>query len=136
MCKSRHLGLVHLQIRGVMSEYQYYEFQTVDRPLSPEEGANIASLSSRVKLTATCAVFTYSYGDFRGRPLEILERYFDALLYVANWGSKQLAFRFPRTVIDYDRLVPYYFGIEELSLSQTKEHVILDMSFNEEPIGW
>ena len=30
-----------------MSEYQYYEFQTIDRPLTPKEQAEIKELSSR-----------------------------------------------------------------------------------------
>ena len=47
-----------------MSEYQYYEFQAIDRTLTQEERAAISQLSSRVKPTATSAIFTYSYGDF------------------------------------------------------------------------
>ncbi|MBD2621306.1 MAG: hypothetical protein PX481_04915 [Microcystis sp. M53603_WE2] len=42
-----------------MSEYQYYEFQAIDRPLTQEERAAISQLSSRVKPTATSASFTY-----------------------------------------------------------------------------
>ena len=76
-----------------MSEYQYYEFQAINRPLTEEQQTYMRSLSSRVELTPTRAVFTYSYGDFRGNPLAVLEAHFDALLYLANWGSKRLAFR-------------------------------------------
>ncbi len=65
-----------------MSEYQYYEFQTIDRPLDREQQAAMRRLSSRVELTATCAAFNYSYGDFRGEPLEVLNQHFDALLYI------------------------------------------------------
>jgi len=46
-----------------MSEYQYYEFQAIDRHLTQEERAAIGELSSRVKPTATSASFTYSYGS-------------------------------------------------------------------------
>ncbi|CCI15973.1 hypothetical protein MICAF_170011 [Microcystis aeruginosa PCC 9807] len=42
-----------------MSEYQYYEFHAIDRPLTQEERAAISQLSSRVKPTATSASFTY-----------------------------------------------------------------------------
>ena len=31
-----------------MSEYQYYEFQAIDRPLTPKEQQAVAQLSSRV----------------------------------------------------------------------------------------
>lgn len=34
-----------------MSEYQYYEFRTIDRPLTDEEQAAMRQLSSRVVLT-------------------------------------------------------------------------------------
>lgn len=56
-----------------MSEYQFYEFQAIDRPLSPEEREYVQSLSSRVKLTATNAQFLYNYGDFRGEPEKLLD---------------------------------------------------------------
>ncbi|MEH2078268.1 MAG: hypothetical protein V7K57_28380 [Nostoc sp.] len=45
-----------------MSEYQYYEFQALDRPLTASEQASISSFSSRVQLSTTNAIFTYSYG--------------------------------------------------------------------------
>ena len=78
-----------------MSEYQYYEFLALDRPLSAEDLAYVRTLSSRVQPTPTQAVFTYSFGDFPGDPLKLLAKHYDVMLYLANWGSKQLAFRFP-----------------------------------------
>jgi hypothetical protein len=45
-----------------MSEYQYYEFQALDRILTKTEQSYIESLSSRVELSPTKAAFTYSYG--------------------------------------------------------------------------
>lgn len=120
-----------------MSEYQYYEFQAIDRPLTAQEQDEIRTLSSRVQLTPTQAIFTYSYGDFRGDPLTVLEKHFDAMLYVANWGSKQLAFRFPRALVDIDRLKPYYYACDEISLTTTEQHVVLDINFaEEEGTGW
>ena len=47
-------------------EYQYYEFQALDRPLTAAKPDYLRGLSSRVEPTATQAIFTYSYGDFRG----------------------------------------------------------------------
>ena len=78
-----------------MSEYQYYEFQTIDRPLTREEQADISQLSSRVQLSSTRAVFTYQYGDFRGDAKRCWLNTFDAMVYLANWGTRQLMFRFP-----------------------------------------
>jgi hypothetical protein len=51
-----------------MSEYQYYEFQSLERSLTNDELSAISKLSSRVELSKTKAIFTYSYGDFPGNP--------------------------------------------------------------------
>lgn len=123
-----------------MSEYQYYEFQTIDRPLTAEQQAAIRKLSSRVELSATRAAFNYSYGDFRGEPLKVLEQHFDTLLYIANWGSKQLAFRFPKGIIEVTQLEPYLLGDEESyvgDLQITTQHLILKLETREEEgYGW
>ena len=117
-------------------EYQYYEFQAIDRPLTKAEQDYVQGLSSRVRPTATSAVFTYSYGDFRGSPLSVLERCFDAMLYMANWGSYQLAFRFPESAINVSELMPYCVDniIEVLTV---EKYVILNIEIHsEEGGGW
>src|SRR5512138_3156964 len=100
-----------------MSEYQYYEFLAIDQPLNPEDLAYVRTLSRRVQPTPTQAIFTYSYGDFPGDPLKLLAKHYDVMLYLANWGSKQLAFRFPRGAIDQQAFTPYYYGVEEIELT-------------------
>ena len=40
-----------------MSEYQYYEFQAIDRPLTKGEMAEVRSLSTRATITSTRFVF-------------------------------------------------------------------------------
>ena len=75
-----------------MSEYQYYEFLALDKPLTATEKLFIESLSSRVKITSNQAIFVYNYGDFRGNPQEVLDKCFDMMLYMANWGSRQLMY--------------------------------------------
>ena len=67
-----------------MSEYQYYEFQAIDRPLTPKEQQAVAQLSSRVDPHPRRAVFTYSWSDFPASAQDILARYYDAMLYMAN----------------------------------------------------
>lgn len=119
-----------------MSEYQYYEFQTIDRPLTEHERAEIGELSSRVALTPTQAVFTYQFGDFRGDPEKVLARYFDAMLYLANWGIRQLLFRFPKTLIDLRRVESYCVE-DSVEFKSSGRYVILDIRFDkEEGIGW
>ena len=110
-------------------EYQYYEFQAIDRPLTKTEQEHIQSLSSRVRPTATRAVFTYNYGNFSGNPLSVLEKCFDAMLYMANWGSYQLAFRFPKSTIDPSALKSYCIG-NIIEISTTAEYVILNIEIH------
>jgi hypothetical protein len=40
-----------------MSEYQYYEFQAIDRPLTNDEQVAINNLSSRAEVTPNQPVF-------------------------------------------------------------------------------
>ena len=115
-------------------EYQYYEFQAIDRRLTPAEQAEIKKLSSRVAPTANRAVFTYSHGDFRGDPLKVLQKYFDALLYMANWGSYQLAFRFPKSVFN-PKVLGAYCDQESVEVTTVGPDVILNITINEEEGG-
>ena len=114
-----------------MSEYQYYEWQTLDRPLTPEEQAAVNRLSSHIEVTSTRAVVTYSWSDFKHDPIQVLARYFDAFLYLANWGSRRLAFRFPKGLLDPKQIEPYLweYGIE---LRPAGDYLILDISLDEE----
>ncbi len=80
-------------------------------------------------------MFTYSYGDFPGDPLNLLAKHYDVMLYMANWGSKQLAFRFPKTAIDQQTLQPYYYGVEEIELTTVGQHIILNIAFNDDSSG-
>src|SRR2546430_11831475 len=73
--------------KNPVSEYQYYEFLTVDRPLTTKEMAELRSFSTRARITPTTFVNEYSWGNFKGDEEAWMERYFDAFLYVANWST-------------------------------------------------
>ena len=73
-----------------MSEYQYYEFQAIDRPLSSADRQALRALSSRARITPTSFTNSYEWGDFGGNPDKLMERWFDLHLYWANWGSRRL----------------------------------------------
>jgi hypothetical protein len=114
-----------------MSEYQYYEFQALDQKLTPADQTYLQTLSSRVKLSATSASFVYNYGDFHGKPEKVLDRCFDIMLYVANFGTRRLMFRFPKQLVDPKIFEPYY--VEDcISVSTTPKSIILDLEFNAE----
>jgi hypothetical protein len=117
-----------------MSEYQYYEFQALDRRLTDAEQDQLRELSSRAEITPTSFVNVYNYGDFRGDEHKVLEKYFDAFLYVANWGTHRLMFRLPREVLDVEAAKPYD-GDEGLSLHVGKNHLVLEFHVNLEGGG-
>jgi hypothetical protein len=123
-----------------MSEYQYYEFHAIDRPLAYEEQQAVAKLSSRVDPHPRRAVFTYSWSDLPADPRRILARYYDAMLYMANWGSIRLMFRFPLSTVDVERMQAYCppgDGQEFLSFSSEGEYAIFDLNLYEnEGGGW
>ncbi len=123
-----------------MSEYQYYEFQAIDRPLTQEEQQAVARLSSRVHPHPHQAVFVYHWSSFPGDSEEILANYYDAMLYMANWGSRQLMFRFPHTALDHKAADVYcqpHIVQDYVSFSTVGEYTILNIEFHEEEgSGW
>ncbi len=118
-----------------MSEYQYYEFLALDHPLSTAEQAEVRRLSARATITATSFTNEYHWGDFKGSPDELIRRYYDAHLYVANWGTRRVMFRLPRTLLD-PGLAEQYGVDPQASVSATRDHVILDMTSEDESGYW
>lgn len=93
-----------------MSEYQYYEFLAVDRPLDNAQQAEVRTLSTRARITATSFTNEYHWGDFRGDPRRLVERYYDAHLYLANWGTRRVMFRLPLSLLALDVAEQYCTG--------------------------
>jgi hypothetical protein len=113
-----------------MSEFQYYEFQALDRSLTEKEMATLRKSSSRAKITPSRFVNHYSYGDFKGDVDKWMERYFDAFLYMANWGTRRLILRFPKQAINTE-LVKQYCLDEYVSCRTTDTHTIVEFSIEE-----
>ena len=120
-----------------MSGYQYYEFQALDRALTPEEQKTLQALSSRAHITPHRASFLYNYGDFRGGPEAVLTEYFDAMFYIANWGTWQIMFRFPKALVERSWFEPYEVE-DAIAVSTTANHLILNIEIREEEglMGW
>jgi hypothetical protein len=115
-----------------MSEYQHYEWQTIDRPLTHEEQAEVERLSSHMdEVTPTHAVVTYEWGDFKHDPKQVLVRYFDAFMYYANWGNQWLAFRFPKNLLDPAHIEPYLWE-DAVTLKPAGEYLILTIAPEDE----
>jgi hypothetical protein len=51
--------------------------------------------SSRAEITATSFSVEYNWGDFKGDPHRWMEKYFDAFVHVANWGTRWFMVRVP-----------------------------------------
>lgn len=114
-----------------MSEYQYYEWQTIDRALTAAEQAEVNKLSSHIEVTSTRASIEYHWSDFRHDPKQVLARYFDAFLYYANWGSQRLAFRFPKGLLDEGALQSYLWEYRS-ELEPVGDALILDIVLRDE----
>jgi hypothetical protein len=114
-----------------VSEYQYYEFQAIDRPLSEADRQALRCLSTRARITATSFTNAYEWGDFKGDPAKLMERWFDLHLYLANWGSRRLMIRLPRRLVDRRLLVAFLGEVDCATLSVSGENVIVDISCDE-----
>ncbi len=113
-----------------MSEYQRYEFMTVDKPLTSGQLEMVNGLSSHIHATSTHALIEYHWGDFKHDPLAVLRDYFDGFLYWANWGTPQLAFRFPHGVLS-SKIVDGYDFDDVVTFKKGKTYDILDIDFSE-----
>lgn len=117
-----------------MSEYQYYEFQAIDRPLTKDELDAVRALSSRARISATHFVNEYRYGNFRGDQRKLMEQVYDAHLYFANWGSRRLMLRLPTTLLPARSAEPYC-AEDALTCWTRKGHLLLDFSYEAEVGG-
>jgi len=117
-----------------MSEYQYLEWQAIDRILTADEQAAVNELSSHIDVSSSRAVVTYNWSGFRHNPKQVLLKYFDAYFYLANWGSLQLIFRFPKGLIDEADIEPYCVD-EYISFETIDQYQVLDLDFSPEDSG-
>jgi hypothetical protein len=118
-----------------MSEYQYHEWQTMDRLLTPEEQASVNRLSSHIDVSPSRAVVIYNWSDFKHDPKEVLLLYFDAYFYLANWGSRRLMFRFPKGSLNSEDIGQYCDG-DFISFETMGQYQVLDIDFHPEDGGW
>ena len=116
-----------------MSEYQYYEFLAVDQPLGKEDIAALRALSTRARITATSFTNHYNWGDFKGDPTRLMERWFDLHLYFANWMSRRLMVRLPKRLINRDRLDTFLRDVGNVEIPTSGENVIIDIWHDYEP---
>ena len=117
-----------------MSEYQYYEFQAIDRPLTAKEMSELRSYSTRARITPTSFVNDYSWGNFKGNEDAWMEKYYDAFLYLANWGTHVLKLRLPSRLLE-PLTAEKYCGGDSASVREKDGKVILSFVSQDEEDG-
>ncbi|MGA2451247.1 MAG: hypothetical protein ABTD50_21520 [Polyangiaceae bacterium] len=116
-----------------MSEYQCYEFVALDRPLTSEQMAELRAISTRAEITPTRFWNEYQWGNLKADPAKLMERYFDAHMYFANWGTHRLMLRLPVKRVDRKCLHAYFVG-DAARARTAGDHLIVDLhSEDEEP---
>lgn len=124
-----------------MTEYQYYEFRAVDRPLTPQQQAELRSRSSRATITANSFINEYNWGNLKGDPLDWMQRYFDAHVYSTNCGSCSLMLRLPLSALDQATQEQFTLPSERgaqsnfsvaFGISPATDHWILWWEFNDD----
>jgi hypothetical protein len=84
-------------------------------------------LSTRARITATSFANSYEWGDFKGDPAKLMERWFDIHLYLANWGTRRLMIRLPKRLVDRRVLDRFLGEIDCAKVRVAGENLILDI---------
>lgn len=118
-----------------MSEYQYYEFQAIDRALRSKEMAYLRGYSTRATITATSFVNHYEWGSFKGDEDAWMNRFFDAFLYTANWGTNILKLRVPSTCLSLASARAFHAG-DVVVARQKLGNTIITLMSRDETSDW
>ena len=110
-----------------LSEYQYYEFQAIDRPLDRAAQQALRLISSRARITAMSFTNHYEWGDFKGDPRKFMERWFDVHVYLANWGTRRLMIRVPKHLLARREIDPFLRKIDWVKVWTSGDNLIIDI---------
>ncbi|BEL09328.1 hypothetical protein Q0Z83_075190 [Actinoplanes sichuanensis] len=116
---------------GAVSEYQYYEFMALDQALTAKQQGELRAVSSRGRITSSGFVNDYQWGDLKADPAKWMERYFDAHLYLANWGTRRIMLRLPKAALPPETVQRFCVG-ESAGSWATRTQVILDLRSEDE----
>ena len=115
-----------------MSEYQYYEFQAIDRPLDQAAQEALRSISSRARITATSFINHYEWGDLKGDPRKFVERWFDLHLYLANWGTRRFMIKVPKRFVNQADMDPFLREIDWVEAWTSGDNLLIDIQRHED----
>jgi len=125
----------------VMSEYQYYEFVAVDGPISDEGLKYARACSTRAEVSPYRWSNVYEWGNFSGSVERLLD-YYDAHVYVTNWGSLTFAVGFTPGTLDADLIRQYededaYGSILQINASRKRSRqTVWWYRHDEEVLDW
>lgn len=114
-----------------MSEYQYYEFHAIDRPLDRAAQDALRSISSRARITATSFTNHYEWGDLKGDPRKFMEQWFDLHLYLANWGTRRLMMRVPKRYLSRADVDPLLRKLDWVDVWTSGDKLVFDICRDE-----
>ena len=80
-----------------MSEYQRYEFMTIERPLTGEQLDAVNAPSSHIEASSTHAMIEYHWGDFKHNPIDVLHKFFSTGIPFSAWGLARRSHRWLRS---------------------------------------
>ncbi len=115
-----------------MSEYQYYDFKAIDHALTKTEMAALRSVSTRAVITSTSFTNHYEWGELKADPLKLMATYFDAFVYVANWGTREFHLRLPQDLVDTKQLKAMLPG-KSVQMRSTGKFVTISFASEREP---
>jgi hypothetical protein len=118
-------------VGGQVSEYQYYEFVALDQVLTAKQQGELRAASTRGRITSSSFVNDYQWGDLKADPAKWMERYFDAHLYLANWGTRRIMLRLPTTMLATETAARFCVGDSAGSWA-TRTHVVIDLHSEDE----
>ena len=113
-----------------MSQYQYLEFLAVDRPLMAREMDHLRAISTRAQITPVSFINEYSWGGLKADPRDFMRHFFDAHVFISNWGDAIFMVRLPREAIDQQTLKAFCTS-PHLEFEKLPEHWLLTWSLGE-----
>jgi hypothetical protein len=114
-----------------MSVHQVHEFLAIDRPLSAKEMQALRAVSTRAEITSTRFWNEYHWGDLKADPAKLVERCFDAYMYLANWGTHRLMLRLPTNRVDAAAVRACFAG-DVASAKTSGGYLVLDLHSEDE----
>ena len=90
----------------------------------------LRALSTRAHITPVSFTNEYEWGDFKGNPFDLMRRFFDAHVYVANWMTAVFMVRLPIEAIQ--KKTAEAMSVDDvLDLDATKMHWIISWRLDE-----